>query len=249
MGFKNKVVIVTGASSGIGASVAIAFSAAGAKVVMVGRNETKLKKVAAQCNKPLVIIADVTKDDDVKRIMDETIKKFGQLDILINNAGLSRVGNIMEADNMMKSYDIIMNTNVRGLVHITSLAAPHLAKTKGNIVNISSVAALITPTFKGTTNYYISKAAVNHFGACAAAELAVDGIRVNTISPGPVRTDFITNAKLDADYEVIKTKNVLNRISEPEEIADLVLFVASDKAKGITGSNFLSDNGMLVKRN
>ncbi|CAH2267572.1 jg11861 [Pararge aegeria aegeria] len=248
MDFNNKVVLVTGASSGIGASVAIAFSAAGAKVVMVGRNETKLKTVAAKCKDPLVVIADMTKDDDVKRIMDQTIKKFGQLDILINNAGLSSPGPLMESENTMRSYDLIFSTNVRGLVHMTSVAAPHLVKTKGNIVNISSVAAIITPNFKGTTNYYVSKAAVNHFGLCAAAELAPYGIRVNTISPGPVKTDFIANAKLDADYEFIKTKTALNRITEPEEIADLVLFVASDKAKGITGSNFLSDNGMLVKR-
>ncbi|XP_023936208.1 3-oxoacyl-[acyl-carrier-protein] reductase FabG-like [Bicyclus anynana] len=248
MGFKNKVVIVTGASSGIGASTAIAFSAAGAEVVMVGRNEAKLKSVAAKCKNPLVLIADMRKDDDVKRIMDQTIKKFGRLDILINNAGLSSTGDIMDSESMMKSYDIIMDTNVRGLVHMTSVASPHLAKTKGNIVNISSVAALITPTFKGTINYYVSKAAVNHFTACAAAELAPHGIRVNTISPGPVRTDFIANAKLDADYDYIKTKNALNRITEPEEIADLILFVASDKGKGVTGSNFLSDNGMLVKR-
>ncbi|XP_023936224.1 17-beta-hydroxysteroid dehydrogenase 14-like [Bicyclus anynana] len=248
MEFNNKVVIVTGASSGIGASTAIAFSAAGAEVVMVGRNEAKLKSVAAKCKNPLVLIADMRKDDDVKRIMDETIKMFGRLDILVNNAGLSSTGHLMESDNMMKAYDITMNTNVRGLVHMTSVAAPHLAKTKGNIINISSVVALITPSVIGSINYFVSKAAVNHFTQCSAIELAPYGIRVNTVSPGPVRTDFITNAKLNADYEVIKTKSALNRISEPEEIADLILYIASDKAKGITGSNFLSDNGVMVKR-
>ncbi|XP_023936209.1 17-beta-hydroxysteroid dehydrogenase 14-like [Bicyclus anynana] len=248
MAFNNKVVIVTGASSGIGASTAKAFSTAGAEVVMVGRNEAKLKSVAAKCKNPLVLIADIRKDDDVKRIMDQTIKTFGRLDILINNAGLVTIGDIMESDSMMKAYDLAMNTNLRGLVHMTSVAAPHLAKTKGNIVNISSVAGLITPAIRGTLNYYVSKAAVNHFTQCSAIDLAPHGIRVNTVSPGPVRTDFITNANIDADYEVIKTKNALTRVSEPEEIAELIMFVASDKGKGMTGSNILADNGALIKR-
>ncbi|XP_039758926.1 3-oxoacyl-[acyl-carrier-protein] reductase FabG-like [Pararge aegeria] len=248
MNFKNKVVLVTGASSGIGAAVSVAFSAAGAKVVTVGRNETNLKAVAAKCKNPLVLIGDVRNDDDVKRIMDQTIKKFGQLDILINNAGLSAPGHLLETDEMMKAYDVVMDTNVRALVHMTSVAAPHLAKTKGNIINISSVSALMAPTFPGTINYYISKAAVTHFGSCAAAELAPHGIRVNTISPGPTQTEFLTNAKINADWELVKTKNALQRISDPSEIAELILFVASDKSKGITGSNFLSDNGLLIKR-
>ncbi|XP_023936207.1 17-beta-hydroxysteroid dehydrogenase 14-like [Bicyclus anynana] len=250
MDFTNKVVIVTGASSGIGASTAIAFSAAGAEVVMVGRNEAKLKSVSAKCKNPLVLNADIRKDDDVKRIMDETIKKFGRLDILINNAGLVYSGNIMESESMMKAYDIIMDTNLRGLVHMTSVAAPHLAKTKGNIINISSVGALITPSIApGTINYYVSKAAVNHFTQCSAIELAPYGIRVNTVSPGPTRTDFVNNASnVNADYDAIKLKTALNRVSDPEEIAEMILFVASDKGKGMTGSNTVIDNGMLIKR-
>lgn len=131
MGFKNKVVIVTGASSGIGAATAVAFSNHGAKVVMVGRNEVKLTKVASKCSHPLIILADVSKDEDVKRIISETIKNFGQIDVLVNNAGLSRNGGLLESKELMKAYDTIMNINVRSLVYLTSLAAPYLAKTKG----------------------------------------------------------------------------------------------------------------------
>ncbi|XP_023941427.1 3-oxoacyl-[acyl-carrier-protein] reductase FabG-like [Bicyclus anynana] len=248
MGFKNKVVIVTGASSGIGAAIAIAFNNQGAKVVMVGRNEAKLNKVAAKCCKPLVLIADVAKDDDVKKIIEQTIKKFGQIDILVNNAGLARNAPILD-DKLMQAYDTIMNVNVRGLVHMTSRAAPHLAKTKGNIVNISSVVSYIPPPVPGMMSYCISKAAVSHFTRCAAAELAPQGIRVNTVSPGPVKTDFLDNAKLDFSWDAAADTTALKRVSEPEELAELVLFVASDKSVGVTGSDFLSDNGVLLHRN
>ncbi|XP_045771001.1 3-oxoacyl-[acyl-carrier-protein] reductase-like [Maniola jurtina] len=247
MSFTNKVVIVTGASSGIGAAVAVAFSAAGAKVVIVGRNESKLASVAARCSNPLVIRGDITKDEDVRAVIDETVKKFEKLDILINNAGLSKIASILKGD-MMTAYDSIMDTNVRALVQLTTLAAPYLLKTKGNIVNISSIAAVLTPVYPGAINYCVSKAAVTHFGACAAVELAPHGVRVNTVSPGPVNTDFIENTKAPITLDDHKKYTCLKRVSEPEEIADLVLFLASDKAKGITGSNFVSDNGSIIKR-
>lgn len=100
----------------------------------------------------------------------------------------------------------------------------------------------------GAISYYVSKAAVCHFSACAAAELAPHGIRVNTVSPGPVKTDFFENCGIDIKYEDFEKMVSLRRVSEPEEIADLVLYLASDKARGITGSNFLADNGMVIKR-
>ncbi|XP_047538079.1 3-oxoacyl-[acyl-carrier-protein] reductase FabG-like [Vanessa atalanta] len=248
MGFKNKVVIVTGASSGIGAAAAIAFSAAAAHVVMVGRDNTKLKAVAAKCSKPHVIIADVSKDDDAKRIIDETIKKFGQLDVLVNNAGFSNVtGSLLEGD-MMKSYDSIMSVNVRAVVHLTNLAAPHLIKTKGNIVNISSVAAYLPPFSPTSINYAVSKAALNHFTVCAATELGPQGVRVNGICPGPVRTDFLVNAKYPNTWDDVAKITLLDRVSEANEIADLIMYLASDKAKSITGSNHVIDCGTMLKR-
>ncbi|CAH2238377.1 jg18023 [Pararge aegeria aegeria] len=247
MSFANKVVLVTGASSGIGAAVAIAFSAAGAKVAIVGRNESKLSAVAAKCTNPLVIRADITKDKDALAVIDKTIKKFGQLDILINNAGLTVAGSILQGD-MMKAYDNIMDINVRAVVQLTTLAAPHLLKTKGNIVNISSISGLLTPAYPAAINYNVSKAAVTHFSKCAAVEFAPHGVRVNTVSPGPVKTDFLENANSQNTWDDYKTMTCLNRVSEPDEISDLVLFLASDKAKGITGSNFVSDNGACIKR-
>ncbi|XP_050353021.1 uncharacterized oxidoreductase TM_0325-like [Nymphalis io] len=248
MGFKNKVVIVTGASSGIGAAAAIAFSAAGARVVMVGRDNTKLKAVAAKCNYPLVILADISKDDDVKRIVDETIKTFGQLDILVNNAGFSNVtGSLLEGD-MMNSYDPIMSVNVRAVVYLTNLAAPHLVKTKGNVVNISSVAGYLSPFAPTSISYCVSKAALNHFTICAATELGPHGVRVNGICPGPVRTDFLANAKYPNTWDDVSKITLLDRVSEANEVADLIMYLASDKAKSITGSNHVIDCGTMLKR-
>ncbi|XP_047535525.1 3-oxoacyl-[acyl-carrier-protein] reductase FabG-like [Vanessa atalanta] len=252
MSFKNKVVIVTGASSGIGAAASKMFSKEGARVVMVGRNETKLAAVAAQCNSPLVLRADVSNDDDARRIIDQTVKKNGHIDVLVNNAGMTMANGGILGTDMMKSYDTIMNTNLRAVVHLSNLAAPYLVKTKGNIVNISSIAGTIPPIGPGLTNYYVSKAALNHFTVCAAKELGPHGVRVNVISPGPVRTDFMDNVKdfygTTGSWDDFMPKTILNRVSEPDEIADMILYLASDKAKSVTGSNFVIDNGMLIKR-
>ncbi|XP_047545759.1 3-oxoacyl-[acyl-carrier-protein] reductase FabG-like [Vanessa atalanta] len=248
MSFKNKVVIVTGASSGIGASAAIMFSKEGAHVVMVGRNETKLSAVAAKCSSPLVIRADVANDDDARRIINETINKFGQIDVLVNNAGISMKNDGILGNDMMRAYDAIVNVNLRAIVHLTVLAAPYLVKTKGNIVNISSLAGTMAPFSPGMSNYCISKAGLNHFTVCAAVELSPHGVRVNTISPGPVRTDILETAKSPLTWDSFLPLTLLNRISEPEEVADLILYIASDRAKSITGSNYVTDNGMLIKR-
>ncbi|XP_013191442.1 3-oxoacyl-[acyl-carrier-protein] reductase FabG-like [Amyelois transitella] len=249
MSFKNKVVIVTGASSGIGASTAVLFAKEGADVVIVARNEIKLKKVEEDCakvgKKPLIIKADVSNDDDVKRIIDDTIAKYKKIDVLVNNAGIARIGTILDG-SVPKIYDLLMNTNVRSVVQLTTLAAPHLVKTKGNIVNVSSVSGItINNAEMGT--YCTTKAALSHFSRATALELASHGVRVNIVSPGPVYTDIIENSGLDKSFEELGANTALNnRISRPEEIADLILYLASEKAVGITGSNFVSDNGMLL---
>lgn len=251
MSYTNKVVLITGASSGIGAATAISFAKEGANVSIVGRKEDKLKNVAEKCAQygvtVLQIIADVSKDDDVTRIIKETIDRFGRLDVLVNNAGIARFGTIMSG-TVMNTYDAVTNTNVRAAVHITSLAAPHLVESKGNVVNISAVGGTSAPA-PPFLAYCMSKAALNHFTKGAALEFAAAGVRVNAISPGPVRTDIIENSGFPITWEQFGEKTALGRVSEPEEIADLVLFLCSEKAKGITGSNFVSDNGYLLKAN
>ncbi|XP_014368227.2 3-oxoacyl-[acyl-carrier-protein] reductase FabG [Papilio machaon] len=250
MSFKDKVVFISGASSGIGAATAIEFTKEGANVVINGRNETKLKNVYQQCEKhgkkPFIIKADISKDDEAKSAIEETIKQFGKLDILVNNAGFTKPGSILDG-NLLKSYDEVMSTNVRAAMHLTALAAPHLIKTKGNIVNVSSISGSSMPVKPQLISYCVSKAAIDHFTRCAALELSEHGVRVNAVSPGPVITDFRRNAGVGEDITERENLTALKRISESIEIADLILFLASDKAKGITGSNYVSDNGCLIK--
>lgn len=168
MSFANKVVIITGASSGIGAAAAVQFSRLGAKLVITGRNEDNLKATASKCEGDVVtIIAEVNDESDRVKIVDEAIAKFGKIDVLVNNAGIGQDGTILTTS--LEKFDNVMNTNVRSLFHLTQLATPHLIKTKGNIVNVSSVTAV--RQFQNYLVYCMSKAAVDQFTKCVALEL------------------------------------------------------------------------------
>ncbi|XP_047032062.1 3-oxoacyl-[acyl-carrier-protein] reductase FabG-like [Helicoverpa zea] len=255
MSFRKKVVIVTGASSGIGAATAIKFAEQGANVVLAARNQAKLKEVADKCEgycgAHCMVIADVTKNEDIKKIVATTVERFGKIDVLVNNAGVGGAAAIWDT-NAMEVYDKIMATNLRSVVYLTNLAAPHLIKTKGNIVNISSIAA-VDVILPEQFAYCTSKAGLDHFTRSVALDFAAKGVRVNSVNPGPVQTNFVDNMgvnKADVDdlWKKLESKTPLGRISVPEEIADLVLFLASDKAMAITGSSFITDNGILLKR-
>ncbi|XP_022834410.1 uncharacterized protein LOC111362108 [Spodoptera litura] len=251
MSFQDKVVIVTGASSGIGAATAIKFAEEGAKVALVGRNQEKLNNVAKKCGNPLIIAADVSKDEDAKRVIEETLRYFGGIDVLVNNAGIVSRTNIQD-NGVIPVYDRIMSTNLRAVVVLTHLAAPHLVKTKGNIVNISSVAGY--RIFQESFAYCTSKAGLDHFTRAVALELAPHGVRVNVINPGPVKTDIIENMGAtkeiaEATFDRMGKMTALSRVSESDEVADLILFIASDKSKAITGSSIVTDNGTMLKSN
>ncbi|XP_068623577.1 3-oxoacyl-[acyl-carrier-protein] reductase FabG-like [Battus philenor] len=248
MSFLNKVVIVTGSSSGIGAATAIEFSKEGAHVVLVGRNKEKLKNIRDQCvnvgKEPLVLVADVTKEDEAKSVIDKTITTYGKLDVLVNNAGTTREVDILNK-NFMEAYDLVININLRAVVFLTHLAIPHLIDTKGNIVNISSSYAKIC--VPKTIPYCTSKAGLNYFTRCVAARLAPLNVRVNIVSPGPTRTDIIENSgRKNLTWDMIGETTPLKRVSEPKEIAETVLFLASEKAKSITGADYAVDNGTTL---
>lgn len=145
----------------------------------------------------------------------------------------------------MENFDEVMNTNLRALVHMTSLAAHHLVKTKGNIINVSSVLAqVILATYMP---YSVSKAGVDHFSRHAALQLAPYGIRVNTINPGPVETPIFNVKGNEYTASSLAQLTALKKPSDPEEIADLILYLASDKAKSVTGGNYYIDNGFTLK--
>ncbi|KAJ8713116.1 hypothetical protein PYW08_008420 [Mythimna loreyi] len=248
MSFENKVVLVTGGSAGIGAATAVLFAKEGASVAIVGRNEARLKTVTEQCQAhgvtPLIIKADVSQDKAASEIINKTIEKFGKLDVLINNAGIVAQGGLLDAD-LMKNYDNVMNINLRAVVNLTNEAVPYLVKSKGNVINISSTAGSQADPW--LMAYCISKAGLESFSKTAALELAASGVRVNIVSPGPVETDILETAGMPVMWEIWGKHAPLGKVAYPDEVADVILFLASDKAKSITGANFTIDNGELLK--
>ncbi|XP_061722734.1 3-oxoacyl-[acyl-carrier-protein] reductase FabG-like [Cydia pomonella] len=253
MSFANKVVIVTGASSGIGAATALMFAKEGADVALVARTQAKLaavaKNVEALGRKALAIQADLSNEADTATVIPKTIKHFGKFDVLVNNAGMASQGCLLDG-KALQAYDDVMKTNVRAVIQLTSLAAPYLIQTKGNVVNISSVAELTTNKIPMLMFYAVSKAALGHFTRCAALELAPSGVRVNSVNPGPVENEFITNNQLgNADdlKESLAGYTALGYIAKDDEIGRVILFLASDKARSITGSTYVIDNGYLLK--
>ena len=249
MSFKDKVVIITGASSGIGAAAAINFSKLGAKVVITGRNENNLKETAAKCeNEVLSIVADVTNEADRMKIIEETIDKFSKIDVLINNAGIGLVAGLLNTS--MDQFDMIMNTNVRSVFHLTQLAVPYLIKTQGNIVNVSSIVA--QRQFADRVPYGMSKAALDQFTKCIALELAQKNVRVNAINPALVVTNFHKRLGMDDEtYENFKERSSksypLGRIGIVEDTSEALAFLANnDLASFITGTCLLIDGGKAV---
>lgn len=250
MDFKDKVVLITGASSGIGAGTAEFLSKLGAWLVLVGRNKANLEKTAAKCTQvadapaPLLLVADVTAEADVIRIVEETVKQFGRIDVLVNNAGMLERGSI--EDTSLGQYDRVMNTNVRSIYHLTQLAVPHLIATKGNIVNVSSVNGM--RSFPGVLAYNISKAAVDQFTQCVALELAAKGVRVNSVNPGVIVTEIHKRGGMDeAAYaqflEHSRATHALGRAGNVTEVAETIAFLASDRASFITGALLPVDGG------
>lgn len=249
--FANKVVLITGASSGIGAETAIDFSKLDAKLVLTGRNKQNLEKVAKQCEenspsslKPLIVIADMNNESDVENIIKTTINEFEQLDVLVNNAGILESGSI--ENTSLDQYDRVMNTNVRGPYHLTMLATPHLVKTKGNIVNVSSVTGL--RSFPNVLAYCMSKSALDQFTRCVALELAPKSVRVNAVNPGVITTGIHMKSSMnEQEYEEFIKKcaqsHALGRAGNAKEVSSVIVFLASDAASNMTGVTIPVDGG------
>lgn len=247
MSFTGKVILITGASSGIGAATAKHFAGLGATLALAGRNLDNLKKVASDCSTksiPLLLTGELTNERDTKTILDKTIEHFGKLDVLVNNAGILESGTI--ENTSLEQYDRVMNTNVRSIYQLTMLAVPHLIKTKGNIVNVSSVNGI--RAFPGVLSYCVSKAAVDQFTRCVALELASKQVRVNSVNPGVTISNLQKRGGLNQEqYEAFLKRSeethALGRPGKPEEVARTIAFLASDNASFITGATIPVDGG------
>ncbi|XP_036454139.1 3-oxoacyl-[acyl-carrier-protein] reductase FabG [Colossoma macropomum] len=246
---KDKVTLITGASSGIGAGTAVLFAKLGAKLALNGRNVENLTKIAKECadcgaSKPLLVPGDMTDEETVKKTVELTIAHFGRLDVLINSAGILAMGTIETTD--MAQYDQVMNVNVRSVYHLTHLCVPYLIKTKGSIVNVSSVNG--QRSFPGVLAYCMSKSAIDQFTRCIALELAPKQVRANSVCPGVIVTEVHKRAGLDEEQykqflEKCKVTHALGRPGDVEEVAHAIAFLASDAATFITGVNLPVDGG------
>ncbi|KAM7364382.1 meso-2,3-butanediol dehydrogenase-like [Cochliomyia hominivorax] len=249
MDFTNKVIIVTGSSSGIGAAAAIHFAELGGLLTLVGRNIDKLQEVANKIETimgqaPLSVKADMTNEEDVKRIVSETLAKYGKINVLVNNAGVLETGTI--ENTSLDQYDRVMNTNIRSVYQLTMLAVPELIKTKGCIVNVSSVNGI--RSFPGVLAYNVSKAAVDQFTRCVALELAAKGVRVNSVNPGVIITEIHKRGGMNEEtyakfLEHCRSTHALGRPGQVDEVSGVIAFLASDKASFITGASLPVDGG------
>ena len=239
---------MTGATSGIGQACALAFAAAGANVAAVGRKEEALRDVEQKIRdaggKPLTIKADLSNEQDSGRAIEEAIRVFGGIDVLVNAAGHISSGTI--ENTSLEAWDEMMNVNVRAAFQLMQKALPSLIERRGNIVNVSSVTGL--RAFPGVLAYCVSKAALDQLTRCASLELASKGVRVNAVNPGVVVTEIhkrggMTEEAYSAFLEHSKTTHPLGRTGRPEEIASLVLYLASDDASWITGATYSIDGG------
>jgi 3-oxoacyl-[acyl-carrier protein] reductase len=241
-----KVALVTGASRGIGSAIAEQLSALGANVVInyskdeVGALNT-LEKIKEMGGYGAIIKGDISNYKEAKNLVEETVKKFGKLDILINNAGISKIGLFM--DHSEEEINSIIAVNLKGTVNVTHCAIKHLLNSKeASIINISSIWGNVGASCE--VLYSLTKGGINTFTKALAKELAPSGIRVNAISPGVINTSM--NKWLsEEEEEELKNEIPMGRFGEASEVAKTVAFLCSSQSSYITGQIITVDGGML----
>jgi NAD(P)-dependent dehydrogenase (short-subunit alcohol dehydrogenase family) len=244
------VVLITGALTGIGRATALAFAHEGARIVVSGRHDDEGQKLVAELRKlgteAEFLRSDVRHEDDIRSLIDQTVARFGRLDVAVNNAGTEgKPGPVTEQS--AESYAVTFDTNILG----TLLSMKHelrvmLAQGHGSIINVSSTYGRMGAP--GASVYVASKHAVEGLTKAAALEAAGSGVRVNVIAPGPIETGMLNRFTGTDERKAGLVAGVpLKRVGRPEEIAQTIVFVASDKASFITGASIAVDGGKLAQ--
>jgi meso-butanediol dehydrogenase/(S,S)-butanediol dehydrogenase/diacetyl reductase len=241
--FEKRVVVVTGAGSGIGAATAKRFASEGASVVLNGRDPGKLDRIASELDagRTLVHAGDVSVQSDAEALMAAAVGRFGRIDVLVNNAGVAPTGPFLDAS--VEDWRKVMAVDVDGVFFCIRAALPHLLASKGSIVNVSSVSGLA-----GDWNmsfYNAAKGAVTNLTRSLALELGDKGVRVNAVNPSLTFTDLTHGMKDDDGLMARFADRIpMGRGAEPEEIADVIAFLASHDARFVTGVNLPVDGGL-----
>lgn len=246
---ENKIALVTGAGSGIGAAIAETFARVGATVLVADRDQAAGEKTTTTINssggKAEFVLLDVAREDDCAKVAANVVQKHGRLDVLVNNAGIGHVGTILQTEG--KDLDRLYAVNVRGVFNLCKAFIPSMLERKsGNIVNLASIGGVVG--IKDRLAYCTTKFAVVGLTKCMALDHATDGIRVNCICPGRVETPFVS-ARLkeypdpEKAYREMASTQAIGRMGKPEEIAAAALYLASDEAAFVTGTAHLTDGG------
>jgi NAD(P)-dependent dehydrogenase (short-subunit alcohol dehydrogenase family) len=246
--FANKTLLVTGATSGIGKATALRFAQAGANIAAVGRDESSLlelqQRIEGTGAQFLAIQADLARQEETEIVVSATVDHFGGIDVLVNAAGHISSGTIETTS--LEAWDAMLDINLRAPFTLMQEALPTIIERLGNIVNVSSVTGL--RAFPGVLAYCVSKAGLDQLTRCAALELAAQGVRVNAVNPGVVVTEIhkrggMTEEQYESFLEHSKSTHPLGRVGEAREIAELIFFLASDRASWITGATYSIDGG------
>ena len=253
MRLRNKIAIVTGAASGIGRATAQLFAKEGARLILNDIDLDGLKKVVAPLGTDDVrtVVGDVTVEETARRIAQEAISAFGRIDVLVNNAGIHFVRDITEMT--VEEWDRLMNVNLKSMFLCCKHIIPHmLGKKKGSIVNLASISSFIGQEMDGASTfaYNVTKAGALQLTKSLASRYAAKGIRVNCVCPGNVETNIIQrgSAKEVAEFWRLAARaEPMGRNAQPEEIANAILFLASDESSFVTGCPLLVDGGYLTR--
>jgi 3-oxoacyl-[acyl-carrier protein] reductase len=242
-------VVVTGGASGIGRAIAEAFVRLGGAVAIVGRNEQRLREAALAFGSSVICqTADVSRLDQVSAAVQAIVRQFGQVDVLVNNAGIARhVSSRTPLPEAEALWDEVLATNLKGSFLTTLCVAPHLTRPGGRVINISSITAYSGGHGPGSMAYATSKAGLNGLTYALARELGPEGVTVNAVAPGFIDTEF--NRTLPQDYvEAVLAETPVGRVGNVEDVVAAVLYLASPNASFVTGEVLSVNGGRLFGR-